>query len=197
MPSPHGHTTTYDSNRIDGSAIAILGNVHGDIHFPERPRGAGGPSPHQCLRDLHVTDPREERARIEGDKDKLLRDCYAWILDDASFRRWRTQDESRLLWIKGDPGKGKTMMAMGVIAELSQGHKTQLSSRTIAKVLTKLKLGSQSCLVTYFFCQSTRPEHTARAQQRGVCPSWAYVPARCAKTTTHAAFADAVRGYGR
>ncbi|KAF5851015.1 hypothetical protein GGP41_010749 [Bipolaris sorokiniana] len=168
MPSPHGHTTTYDSNRIDGSAIAILGNVHGDIHFPERPRGAGGPSPHQCLRDLHVTDPREERARIEGDKDKLLRDCYAWILDDASFRRWRTQDESRLLWIKGDPGKGKTMMAMGVIAELSQGHKTQLSSRTIAKVLTKLKLGSQSCLVTAHG-QSTRPElNNAASVLRGL-----------------------------
>ncbi|EUC40023.1 hypothetical protein COCMIDRAFT_30959 [Bipolaris oryzae ATCC 44560] len=118
----------------------------------------GGPDADECLRDLRVTDPREDRARIEGDKDRLLRDCYAWILDDDSFQRWRTQDESRLLWIKGDPGKGKTTMVMGVIAELSRGYKTRLSSRTMVKVLTKLKLGSQSCLVTYFFCQSTRPE---------------------------------------
>jgi hypothetical protein len=31
MWNPHHHTTTYDGNTIDGNAIAILGNVHGDI----------------------------------------------------------------------------------------------------------------------------------------------------------------------
>ncbi|KAF1828257.1 hypothetical protein BDW02DRAFT_603580, partial [Decorospora gaudefroyi] len=158
MPHLAGGTTTYSGNRADGDSTNIYGNVYGNVHFPEKPREAGEPSPHECLRDLRMTDPREDRARIEGDKDRLLRDCYAWILDDVSFQRWRTQDESRLLWIKGDPGKGKTMMTMGVVAELSQGHKTRLSSRTIVKVFAKLKLGSQSCLVTYFFCQSTRPE---------------------------------------
>ena len=164
MMSPHRYTTTYDNNRIDGNAIAVLGNIHGDVHFPARPHDAGEPSSDQCLRDLRVTDPREDRARIEGDKDRLLRDCYAWILDDASFQRWRTQGESRLLWIKGDPGKGKTMMTMGVIAELSQGPETRLS-----KMRDKLKFGSQSCLVTYFFCQSTRPElNTAVSVLRGL-----------------------------
>jgi hypothetical protein len=110
------------------------------------------------LRDLQVTDPREDRARIEGDKDRLLQDCYAWILDNATFQQWRTQDASQLLWIKGDPGKGKTMMTMGVIAELSQAPKARLRSRTMSKIKAKLKLGSQPCLVTYFFCQSTQPK---------------------------------------
>jgi hypothetical protein len=166
MSSPPHHTTTYNGNTIGGNAFAVLGNIHGDIHFVERPREAGEPSPHQCLRDLLVTDPREDRVRIEGDKDKLLRDCYAWILDDVSFQRWRTQDESRLLWIKGDPGKGKTMMTMGVIAELSKGGGASETPRTMSKILAKLKLNSrqkttrvsQQCLLTYFFCQSTRPE---------------------------------------
>ncbi|RII17394.1 hypothetical protein CUC08_Gglean002488 [Alternaria sp. MG1] len=149
MPSSHRHTTTYDSNRIGGNAIAILGNVQGDIHFPER---SGEPSPHQCLRDLRVTDPRDDRARIEGDKDRLLRDCYAWILDDDSFQQWRTQDASRLLWIKGDPGKGKTMMAMGVIDELSR-------SRLPHEALPEApELSDNSTpLVSFFFCQSTIP----------------------------------------
>ena len=169
MPAPRGHTITYTGNRADGHAVQINGDVHGDVHFPERPREAGELSPHQCLRDLRVTDPREDRARIEGDKDKLLRDCYAWILEDASFQRWRTQKGSRLLWIKGDPGKGKTMMTMGLIVELSQGPKARLPSRTMSKIMARLKLSSQPCLVTYFFCQSTRPElNNAVAVLRGV-----------------------------
>jgi hypothetical protein len=115
MQRPARDTTTYTGNQADGDSTNIYGNVYGDVHFPERSREAGGLSPDQCLRDLRVTDPREDRARIEGDKDRLLRDCYAWILDDASFQQWRTQDASRLLWIKGDPGKGKTMMTMGLV----------------------------------------------------------------------------------
>jgi hypothetical protein len=110
----------------------------------------------QCLRDLRVTDPRIDRARIECDKDKLLWDCYGWILDDADFRRWRTQDKSRLLWIKGGPGKGKTMMTMGLIAELSQ--KQGYISRTVSQITATLRFGSGPWLLTYFFCQSTRPE---------------------------------------
>jgi hypothetical protein len=76
MPQPAGGTTTYSSNEAHGDSTNIYGNVYGDVHFPERRREAGELSPHQCLRDLRVTDPREDRARIEGDKDRLLRDCY-------------------------------------------------------------------------------------------------------------------------
>lgn len=42
----------------------------GDAHFPGEPGEDDRPD-HQCLRDL-----RENRARIEGDKDKLLKDCF-------------------------------------------------------------------------------------------------------------------------
>jgi hypothetical protein len=104
----------------------------------------------QCLRDLLVTDPREDRARIGGEKDTLLRDCYAWILEDASFQRWRTQDASRLLWISGDPGKGKTMMMMGLIAELSR---LELSD-AITRKNCRLDNSSEP-LVSFFFCQNT------------------------------------------
>jgi hypothetical protein len=166
MQHPARDNTTYSKNRADGDSTNIYGNVYGNVNFSEKSREAGEPSSHQCLRDLRVTDPREDRARIEGDKDRLLRDCYAWILDDASFQRWRTQDESRLLWIKGDPGKGKTMMTMGVIAELSRRDKVKPPPRTMSKMLAKLKLSSKPVtkstlrpqLLTYFFCQSTRPE---------------------------------------
>ncbi|RII17397.1 hypothetical protein CUC08_Gglean002491 [Alternaria sp. MG1] len=162
MQHPARGTTTYSGNQAYGESTNFYGNIYGNVNFPEKPREAGESSTHQCLRDLRVTDPREDRARIEGDKDRLLRDCYAWILDDVSFQRWKTQDESRLLWIKGDPGKGKTMMTMGLIAELSERQGDRVSpkivSRTMSKMVAKLRLGSGPPLLTYFFCQSTRPE---------------------------------------
>jgi hypothetical protein len=152
MPHPARDTTTYSGNRADGDSTNIYGDVYGDVHFPGRPRKAGEPSRHQCLRDLRVTDPREDRARIEGEKDRLLQDCYAWVLEDASFQRWRTQDDARLLWISGDPGKGKTMMTMGLIAELSR-HK---SSDAIARKDCRPSNSSKP-LVSFFFCQNTLP----------------------------------------
>jgi hypothetical protein len=33
-----------------------------------------------------------------------------WILKNSDFQQWRNDQQSRLLWIKGDPGKGKTML---------------------------------------------------------------------------------------
>src|SRR5947209_19390425 len=64
----------------------------------------------QCLVDLKAQDPRIEKDRIEFSKDKLLRESYAWIFSDPAFIDWQANHNTRLLWIKGDPGKGKTMM---------------------------------------------------------------------------------------
>ncbi|CAI4212399.1 unnamed protein product [Parascedosporium putredinis] len=60
----------------------------------------------ECLKDLRATDPRTDRERIKETKGGLFRDASSWILDHDDFRRWRDCDETRLLWIKGDPGKG-------------------------------------------------------------------------------------------
>ena len=153
MQHPARDNTTYSGNQAYGESTNFYGNVYGNIHCSEKPREAGEPSPQQCLRDLRVTDPREDRARIEGDKDTLLRDCYAWILDDDSFQQWRTQDASRLLWIKGDPGKGKTMMTMGVIAELSRP-----GSSYVVVPKKRRRIDDLEPLLSFFFCQSTQPE---------------------------------------
>ncbi|RYP81631.1 hypothetical protein DL770_005839 [Monosporascus sp. CRB-9-2] len=64
--------------------------------------------------DLRSTDPRHDKIRIEQTKGGLLRESYGWILDHDDFLRWRNDPESRLLWIKGDPGKGKTMLLVAL-----------------------------------------------------------------------------------
>ncbi|CRK31727.1 hypothetical protein BN1708_005529 [Verticillium longisporum] len=90
----------------------------------------------QFWHDLYVTDPRDDKVRIESTKGDLIVDCYSWIFSQAEFLQWRDSPQSRLLWIKGDPGKGKTMLLCGIINELSE------TSRETEKP-------------AYFFCQDT------------------------------------------
>ncbi|KAA8629413.1 hypothetical protein SMACR_08962 [Sordaria macrospora] len=107
-----------------------------------------------CLAKLWPTDPRDphvDKERIELAKGGLLADAYRWVFDNPDFNRWRQPQESRLLWIKGDPGKGKTMLLCGIIDELEQ--------RVIAD-------GGN---LAYFFCQATDSRiNNATAVLRGL-----------------------------
>ncbi|KAH7186864.1 hypothetical protein DER44DRAFT_184096 [Fusarium oxysporum] len=87
----------------------------------------------QCLQDLRVTDPRTDKKDIEDRKGGLLKEPYLWILEHTDFQRFQNYKECRLLWIKGDPGKGKTMLLCGIIDELERDSSVPLS---------------------YFFCQA-------------------------------------------
>ncbi|KAJ5098527.1 hypothetical protein N7532_005528 [Penicillium argentinense] len=89
-----------------------------------------------CLRDLRITSPEDDKGRIERTNGGLLQDSYRWILDNEQFKQWQAKQSSRLLWIKGDPGKGKTMLLCGIINELTQS------------------IGSNSN-ICFFFCQAT------------------------------------------
>lgn len=62
----------------------------------------------QCLSDLRITDPRHDKIRIESTKGGLLEDSYSWIFEHSDFQQWHDNTARPLLWIKGDPGKGKT-----------------------------------------------------------------------------------------
>ena len=104
----------------------------------------------ECLRHLRLSDPRSDKKRIEQTKGGLLQDSYRWILDNDDFLRWRKDSQSRLLWIKGDPGKGKTMLLCGIIDEMKKER-------------------SSTELLSYFFCQATDSRiNTATAVLRGL-----------------------------
>jgi hypothetical protein len=89
-----------------------------------------------CIRSLRITDPRDDKKRIEDTKGGLLEDSYQWVLVNPTFKQWHDDPGSPLLWIKGDPGKGKTMLLCGIINELQHSI-----ARTAA--------------ISYFFCQAT------------------------------------------
>lgn len=72
-----------------------------------------------CLKDLHITSPPNDKIRIEQTKGGLLADAYAWILENDAYKQW-SEDFQTLLWIRGDPGKGKTMLLCGIIDQLQE-----------------------------------------------------------------------------
>ncbi|KAH7401121.1 beta transducin-like protein HET-E2C*4 [Phaeosphaeria sp. MPI-PUGE-AT-0046c] len=89
----------------------------------------------ECIRDIRLTDPRDDQKRIEDTKGGLLRESYRWVLDNTSFQQWQVNSSNSLLWIKGDPGKGKTMLLCGIVNEL--------------------KASLHDALIASFFCQAT------------------------------------------
>lgn len=102
------------------------------------------------IQDICITDPSNDKKRIEGTKGSLLEDSYRWILDNPDFKRWLNDRQHQLLWIKGDPGKGKTMLLCGIINELK---------KSIAK----------TDLLSYFFYQATDSRiNNATAALRGL-----------------------------
>jgi hypothetical protein len=104
----------------------------------------------KCVQDLRPSNPRDDKKRIEETKGGLLMDAYRWVLDNNTFQQWQQDPKSRLLWVKGDPGKGKTMLLCGIIDELQNST-------------------PRSTLLSYFFCQATDSRiNSATAVLRGL-----------------------------
>jgi hypothetical protein len=104
----------------------------------------------RCMEDMHSTDPRDDKKRIEDTKGGLLTDSYRWVLNNTTFRQWHEDHHSGLLWVKGDPGKGKTMLLCGIINELQDST-------------------PRCTLLSYFFCQATDSRiNSATAVLRGL-----------------------------
>ena len=88
-----------------------------------------------------LSHPDDDLRRIEATKGGLLNDSFRWVLDNAEFRKWHNDSQNQLLWIKGDAGKGKTMLMIGLVKELSLEIKPQPSHS-----------------MAFFICQATDPK---------------------------------------
>jgi hypothetical protein len=103
----------------------------------------------KCVQDMRITDPYDDKKRIEDTKGGLLADSYHWVFENDTFQQWQQDQHSRLLWIKGDPGKGKTMLLCGII-----DHELKRSTNG---------------LLSFFFCQGTDSRlNSATAVLRGL-----------------------------
>ncbi|KAF4990552.1 hypothetical protein FDECE_14331 [Fusarium decemcellulare] len=140
------------NNLYDGSTQTnVAGNSYtaqGNMSFGEQNMDEA------CLTALRLTDPRDDKKRIEETKGGLLPDSYNWILENDEFKAWR-EETFPLLWINGDPGKGKTMSLCGIINEISPE--------------TKLDNQSSDKLLSYFFCEASDSRiNTAASVLQGI-----------------------------
>jgi hypothetical protein len=102
----------------------------------------------RCLLDMCPSDPYDDKKRIEDTKGGLLQRSYDWVLNNNSFQQWRDNSQSCLLWMKGDAGKGKTMLVCGIVDQLKT---------------------SNDALLSFFFCQGTDDRiNNATSVLRGV-----------------------------
>lgn len=85
------------------------------------------------LQALQCPDPFVVKNRLKESKDKLIFTAIEWIFQNPQYCLWQKEDDVRLLWIRGGAGKGKTMMTIGLVEQLSQ---------------------DDSSIVVYFFCQN-------------------------------------------
>ena len=92
----------------------------------------------RCLDYFAVTDPRDVKKAIYQTRGAALKKAYEWILRHSQFQCWRDSNDSQVLWVKGDPGKGKTMLLCGIIDEL--------------RPTTKLADAQAKTFLSFFFC---------------------------------------------
>ena len=110
----------------------------------------------EIMQKLCVVDMTAEIESLQKRKDHLLADSYKWILNNQEYKDftdWDYGNTKRLLWIKGDAGKGKTMLLIGIVTELSAELETHFDKSHLS----------------YFFCQGTNDRlNTATAILRGL-----------------------------
>nr|WOD45877.1 hypothetical protein [Trichoderma atroviride] len=140
------------SQIVSNNNFRDFANVHNGNVYNNWPAGQGIPIPstltqndsdNTYLHDLSITDPRLDKKRILDTKGPLLRDSYRWIFDHQDYKQW-LDAQSGILWIKGDPGKGKTMLLCGIIESLEENGEVENE-------------------MAYFFCQATDSRINAAA----------------------------------
>jgi hypothetical protein len=121
----------------------------------------------RCMEDMQSINPRDDKKRIEETKGGLLANSYCWVLDNTAFRQWHEDKHSRLLWVKGDPSKGKTMLLCGVINELQVSYLRLPSYRTSsARRPIHASTVLQLCCGAYCTCLCTGSRRLHRTSAR-------------------------------
>ena len=100
-----------------------------------------------------MTDPRDDRHQLERDKGHVLEGICEWILRRTEFIQWdQEQSASRLLWIHGDAGMGKTMLSI-----------------YLTKLFERDRKHGDGSLVLYYFCDGREEKRkTAVSILRGL-----------------------------
>jgi len=113
---------------------------------------------HASIQALFVTDPADDMQMIANKKDKLLDTTDNWILNNSTYLKWLKEECSRVLWLHGDPGKGKTMLAISLIEGFSKNIQLAeaASSEALITSSATTKMTGGRRLLLFFEDLSTR-----------------------------------------
>ena len=96
----------------------------------------------EIMSKMGVRDMEDELRQIEHRKEDLLEEACEWIFDHRAYQNfadWQNGNNRPLLWIKGDPGAGKTMLVMRIVREF----------------LCRLDVYFDEPYILFFFCLGT------------------------------------------
>jgi len=99
----------------------------------------------KCPNALFITDPANDVEIIENTKGRLLHGSGSWLQADSTFNEWLDCRASRVLWLNGDPGGGKTMLAISVLKSIKERIRAISSGPSV--------------LLSYFFCDNKDNRH--------------------------------------
>jgi nucleoside phosphorylase len=113
----------------------------------------------ECLEKLFLTDPGDDLNALKRRKGGRAPGTCEWVLESPEIRQWLGKEspaaghESNILWLYGNPGTGKSTMAI-----------------TLAEKLPEDPLfAREDAILAYFFCDSSSEKHrTATAILRGL-----------------------------
>ncbi|KAL4778905.1 nucleoside phosphorylase domain-containing protein [Aspergillus varians] len=104
-----------------------------------------------CLQSLFLTDPADDKSSLRRRKGNRANGTCEWILETDEIVHWLVA--SGILWLHGNPGTGKSTIAMTMTDELPKQPLFADGTKVLA----------------YFFCDSSSEKHrTAVSILRGL-----------------------------
>jgi len=138
------------------SGTIIQGNFQGSVVQNITNKVYANPE-EECKRALFLTNPVDDKSGIETEKETLVPKSCQWIHQQDGFKAWFDHDlDSRLLWISGGLGMGKTMLALFLIQEIEKRY----SQHTVE---------NETAIVLYYFVDArNHKRNTSVAVLRGL-----------------------------
>ncbi|KAI4712811.1 hypothetical protein J4E89_001786 [Alternaria sp. Ai002NY15] len=140
---------THGSTLNQGSIITGDGSHVGNInHFHTATQQDSARK--SCLRDLLAAlgdDPDDYRQMLEDRKGPKTLGTCEWVSKTMAYKQW-IASSARRLWISGDAGKGKTMLALHLVSSL--------------------KGDSSAAHVVHFFCSRDQGRNNGVSILRGL-----------------------------
>jgi WD40 repeat protein len=101
------------------------------------------------IKELSAIQPESVKQDIVISKGGFMKEAYDLVLQQSNFAALQSDANTRVIWITGNPGKGKTMFLCGVIDEIFERQKLRM--------------------IAYFFCRADNQNtNTANSVIRGL-----------------------------